>query len=168
MREYFARYLSLLATFNGESEVIKANCGNDMYLQADGGEPDMNCLQTSIVSSTAQLLPSSSQLSVSVASLSSPQPGMAAAAGLVQPGSSLTLEDRRKPGRKPLSPEEMKRKRIRNIYNSIANAVENGRPLRTIFMVLPSKDVYPDYYQVIPEPIDLTTIKDKLDRDQVN
>ena len=36
------------------------------------------------------------------------------------------------------------------------------RPLRDIFMTLPSKRDYPDYYTVISEPIDLTIIEGKI------
>ncbi len=35
-------------------------------------------------------------------------------------------------------------------------------------MVLPSKDEYPDYYDVIQEPIDLTLIKEKMDTNAVS
>ncbi|ESO85726.1 hypothetical protein LOTGIDRAFT_227755 [Lottia gigantea] len=38
----------------------------------------------------------------------------------------------------------------------------NGRLLRGIFHVLPSKKDYPDYYQVIMEPIDLSMIEAKI------
>ena len=44
---------------------------------------------------------------------------------------------------------------------------DNGRRLICIFMVLPSKKEYPDYYQVISEPIDMTLIEGKIKADRV-
>ena len=43
----------------------------------------------------------------------------------------------------------------------------NGRLLRNIFMGLPSRKDYPDYYQVIMEPIDMTMIEAKIKADKV-
>nr|VZI51588.1 unnamed protein product [Spirometra erinaceieuropaei] len=42
-------------------------------------------------------------------------------------------------------------------------AKEHGHYPRDTFMVLPSKEEYPDYYTVITEPIDLTMIKERMD-----
>jgi protein polybromo-1 len=44
----------------------------------------------------------------------------------------------------------------------------NGRHLRAMFMGLPSKKDYPDYYQVIMEPIDMTMIDAKIKADKVS
>ena len=42
-----------------------------------------------------------------------------------------------------------------------------GRNLIDIFMVLPSKKDYPDYYQVISEPVDMTMIDAKIKAEKV-
>eukprot|EP01090_Pellita_catalonica_P003899 TRINITY_DN135_c0_g1_i2.p1 TRINITY_DN135_c0_g1~~TRINITY_DN135_c0_g1_i2.p1 ORF type:complete len:445 (+),score=87.05 TRINITY_DN135_c0_g1_i2:94-1428(+) len=41
-----------------------------------------------------------------------------------------------------------------------------GRQRSSIFLHLPSKDEYPDYYKVIKKPIDMTMIKRKIDEDK--
>ena len=41
------------------------------------------------------------------------------------------------------------------------------RSLIVIFMSLPSKKEYPDYYQVISEPIDMSIIEHKIKQDKV-
>ena len=43
----------------------------------------------------------------------------------------------------------------------------DGRNLIDIFMVLPSKKDYPDYYHVISEPIDMSMIEAKIKADKV-
>ena len=43
----------------------------------------------------------------------------------------------------------------------------DGRSLIVIFMSLPSKKEYPDYYQVISEPIDMSIIEHKIKQDKV-
>ncbi|TPP39754.1 Protein polybromo-1 [Fasciola gigantica] len=70
----------------------------------------------------------------------------------------------RKFGRKTLTAEEAKAKRLRNLFNTVYNYVaEDGHRPRDLFIHLPSREEYPDYYQIIPEPIDLTMIKRKMD-----
>ena len=44
----------------------------------------------------------------------------------------------------------------------------DGRSLIDIFMSLPSRKEYPDYYQVISEPIDMATIEQKIRMDKVS
>jgi hypothetical protein len=36
------------------------------------------------------------------------------------------------------------------------------------FLQLPSTEEYPDYYESVEQPIDMSMIKDKLDKGQVN
>ena len=43
----------------------------------------------------------------------------------------------------------------------------DGRSLIDIFVMLPSRKEYPDYYQVISEPIDMTMIETKIKSDKV-
>lgn len=45
---------------------------------------------------------------------------------------------------------------------------EDGHRPRDTFMVLPSKEEYPDYYEVIQEPIDLTMIKERMETNNVS
>lgn len=39
---------------------------------------------------------------------------------------------------------------------------DNGQSISELFLTLPSKKLYPDYYQIIPEPVALREIKNKL------
>ncbi|XP_046573937.1 protein polybromo-1-like isoform X7 [Haliotis rubra] len=62
------------------------------------------------------------------------------------------------------SPEDggMKR-RMWILYKTVFDYTDGGgRQLRHIFMVLPSRKDYPDYYQVIMEPIDMGMIETKI------
>ncbi|XP_041350352.1 protein polybromo-1-like isoform X3 [Gigantopelta aegis] len=62
------------------------------------------------------------------------------------------------------SPEETLKRRLGALYKSVYEYPEpgTGRFLRQIFMELPSRKDYPDYYQVILEPIDMTMIEAKI------
>ncbi|KAL5967885.1 Protein polybromo-1 [Taenia solium] len=93
-------------------------------------------------------------------------------AGLVSP--SAKRRQSRPPGeseevtptkrRHPMTAEEARNKRLINLYNAVYNHVDDdGHRPRDTFMVLPSKEDYPDYYEVIQEPIDLTIIKERMD-----
>ena len=44
----------------------------------------------------------------------------------------------------------------------------DGRELILIFLELPPKKIYPDYYQVIAKPIDMGMIEAKIKNRQVN
>ncbi|XP_033746616.1 protein polybromo-1-like isoform X8 [Pecten maximus] len=64
---------------------------------------------------------------------------------------------------KRATPEDMMRRRLWTIYKTVHDYSDtDGRPLRMIFMELPSKRDYPDYYQVILQPIDMVTIEAKI------
>ncbi|XP_060077506.1 protein polybromo-1-like isoform X10 [Ylistrum balloti] len=64
---------------------------------------------------------------------------------------------------KRATPEDMMRRRLWTIYKTVHDYTDpEGRPLRMIFMELPSKRDYPDYYQVILQPIDMVTIEAKI------
>ncbi|KAK3800671.1 hypothetical protein RRG08_003077 [Elysia crispata] len=59
------------------------------------------------------------------------------------------------------------KKRLRTLFSTVYDYADiNGRLLRPIFMVLPSRKDYPDYYQVIMEPVDMTMIEAKLKSDK--
>lgn len=44
---------------------------------------------------------------------------------------------------------------------------EDGHRPRDTFLVLPSREEYPDYYEVIQEPIDLALIRERMDTNKV-
>lgn len=55
------------------------------------------------------------------------------------------------------------KQKLRTLYDAIKEYTDNkGRKLSIIFMKLPSKTDYPDYYEVIKRPIDLDKIGNKL------
>jgi len=47
-------------------------------------------------------------------------------------------------------------------------AKENDVGLIAPFLELPSAEEYPDYYETIEQPIDMTMIKEKIDKGLVN
>ncbi|XP_053378046.1 protein polybromo-1-like isoform X6 [Mercenaria mercenaria] len=73
-------------------------------------------------------------------------------------------EKKRGPPKKtPFDADELLRKRLMSLYKSVYDyADSSGRLLRQIFMYLPSKKDYPDYYKVITDPIDLSIIEAKI------
>ncbi|XP_048738876.1 LOW QUALITY PROTEIN: protein polybromo-1-like [Ostrea edulis] len=80
---------------------------------------------------------------------------------------SAGLSDSDKKRAKRATPEEMMKRRLWTLYRSVFDAMDqDGRPLRYIFMQLPLKRDYPDYYQVIANPIDLSMIEAKLRADK--
>nr|KAG5699573.1 hypothetical protein BaRGS_033769 [Batillaria attramentaria] len=67
------------------------------------------------------------------------------------------------------NPELQRRHRLAVIFNKIYSAVasfrdEDGNILATRLMVLPSRKRYADYYRIITDPIDLTTIRNNIKR----
>ncbi|XP_050414822.1 protein polybromo-1 isoform X3 [Patella vulgata] len=65
--------------------------------------------------------------------------------------------------KKKRSPEEILRRRLNTLFKTVYEYTDvNGRLLRGIFQILPSKKDYPDYYKVIMEPIDLSMIENKI------
>ncbi|XP_076465119.1 uncharacterized protein LOC143296954 isoform X2 [Babylonia areolata] len=67
------------------------------------------------------------------------------------------------------NPDLQRRHRLAVIFNNIYNSVasfrdEEGNIIASPLMVLPSRKKYPDYYQTIAEPIDLTTIRNNIKR----
>uniref|UniRef100_A0A915PSR4 Protein polybromo-1 n=1 Tax=Setaria digitata TaxID=48799 RepID=A0A915PSR4_9BILA len=58
------------------------------------------------------------------------------------------------------------RSKLTSLWNIVYEHVEGKRRIATAFMFLPSKKDYPEYYDYIERPIDLTTIKQKIDTDQ--
>ncbi|KRZ43249.1 Protein polybromo-1 [Trichinella pseudospiralis] len=59
------------------------------------------------------------------------------------------------------------REKLLSVYNAVVNyRDQTGRVVAMAFMEKPSKKLYPDYYKVIPEPIDLHMIKATIDSDR--
>ena len=59
------------------------------------------------------------------------------------------------------------RKRLRLLYRCLMDNVEDdGRQPILVFMEKPSKKLYPDYYRVISEPIDMVTIDANIKNDR--
>ncbi|KAL3851885.1 hypothetical protein ACJMK2_015582 [Sinanodonta woodiana] len=88
----------------------------------------------------------------------------------IKPRKSISVnvpdgEKKRTSSKKPV--EDTPKKRMFSMFKTVfEHCDESGRPLRNIFMFLPSKKDYPDYYQVITEPIDLTMIESKIKNDK--
>lgn len=59
----------------------------------------------------------------------------------------------------------MKRE-LQYILNSVVNHKEKNRYLCEMFQELPAKEEYPDYYQLIKNPIAIENIEQKLETDQ--
>ncbi|XP_067945501.1 protein polybromo-1-like isoform X2 [Watersipora subatra] len=63
--------------------------------------------------------------------------------------------------------ERSLKQRLKSIYNSVYDYEDGtGRALITPFIDLPSKDDYPEYYDYITEPIDMTMIMQKISNDK--
>merc|ERR550532_1472637 len=57
---------------------------------------------------------------------------------------------------------ETLKKRYNTLYKAVRDFQVNGRHLINMFMQIPSKIDYPDYYLVISEPIDMAMIEEKI------
>ena len=63
----------------------------------------------------------------------------------------------------PKSPKEAMRKRMKMMYNSVLKyKSKEGIEIIGMFMEKPSRREYPDYYEVIANPIDMTTIDERI------
>ncbi|KAF0306244.1 Protein polybromo-1 [Amphibalanus amphitrite] len=59
------------------------------------------------------------------------------------------------------------KERCKQLYRTIRDYVnDEGRQLSTVFTELPSRKLYPDYYEIIDSPIDLARIESKIRGDQ--
>ncbi|ROL50781.1 Protein polybromo-1 [Anabarilius grahami] len=63
-----------------------------------------------------------------------------------------------------------KKNRMKTLYSAVTEAREpgTGRRLCELFMVKPSKKDYPDYYQIIQDPMDLRTIENNIRTERYN
>ncbi|CAF1429645.1 unnamed protein product, partial [Rotaria sordida] len=68
---------------------------------------------------------------------------------------------RNRSSKKPIKSTEQN---IQSIYTFIREYRENDIGLIAPFLELPSAEEYPDYYETIEQPIDMSMIKDKMDK----
>lgn len=61
--------------------------------------------------------------------------------------------------------QERRNKKLFKILDAIESSFDGRRARSELFMILPSKQEYPDYYQIIKNPIDLVTIRKKVEDD---
>ncbi|XP_051986162.1 polybromo 1, like isoform X1 [Xyrauchen texanus] len=73
-------------------------------------------------------------------------------------------------GKRKSHKKNTKKNRLKMLYAALTEARETGtgRRLCDLFMVKPSKKDYPDYYQVIQDPMDLRTIENNIRTDRYN
>uniref|UniRef100_A0A671PED5 Protein polybromo-1 n=1 Tax=Sinocyclocheilus anshuiensis TaxID=1608454 RepID=A0A671PED5_9TELE len=69
-----------------------------------------------------------------------------------------------------LHKKNTKKNRMKMLYAAVTEAREagTGRRLCDLFMVKPSKKGYPDYYQIIQDPMDLRTIENNIRTERYN
>ncbi|TKR92680.1 hypothetical protein L596_007287 [Steinernema carpocapsae] len=58
------------------------------------------------------------------------------------------------------------RERLMTVWNAVRNHTENNRVPSECFLYLPCDKTYPDYYEVIKHPIDMSTIKNKIEQNK--
>uniref|UniRef100_A0A158Q8R4 Bromo domain-containing protein n=1 Tax=Elaeophora elaphi TaxID=1147741 RepID=A0A158Q8R4_9BILA len=58
------------------------------------------------------------------------------------------------------------RSKLTILWNTVYDHMDGKRRVAAAFMFLPSRKDYPEYYDYIEKPIDLTTIKHKIETDQ--
>ncbi|XP_077054125.1 polybromo 1, like isoform X3 [Siphateles boraxobius] len=73
-------------------------------------------------------------------------------------------------GKRKSHKKNTKKNRLKTLYSAVTEAREagTGRRLCDLFMVKPSKKDYPDYYQIIQDPMDLRTIENNIRTERYN
>uniref|UniRef100_A0A671SC50 Protein polybromo-1 n=1 Tax=Sinocyclocheilus anshuiensis TaxID=1608454 RepID=A0A671SC50_9TELE len=73
-------------------------------------------------------------------------------------------------GKRKSHKKNTKKNRMKMLYAAVTEAREagTGRHLCDLFMVKPSKKDYPDYYQIIQDPMDLRTIENNIRTERYN
>uniref|UniRef100_A0A673MSR8 Protein polybromo-1 n=1 Tax=Sinocyclocheilus rhinocerous TaxID=307959 RepID=A0A673MSR8_9TELE len=73
-------------------------------------------------------------------------------------------------GKRKSHKKNTKKNRMKMLYAAVTEAREagTGRRLCDLFMVKPSKKDYPDYYQIIQDPMDLRTIENNIRTERYN
>ncbi|CAM4806928.1 unnamed protein product [Rotaria magnacalcarata] len=76
----------------------------------------------------------------------------------------ITMKDEYFRNRSSKKPIKFTDQSIQSIYTYSREYRENNIGLIAPFLELPSADEYPDYYETIKHPIDMSIIKDKMDK----
>ena len=80
--------------------------------------------------------------------------------GETSESSTTTERDRQEDGNSDLGPLGVQ---LEELFTAVMTATDSdGRVLNTVFQLLPSKKSYPDYYEVIENPIDLKMIATRI------
>ena len=83
--------------------------------------------------------------------------------------SNVLTHELKKARRSQLDDDSQLKKRMRALYKTLVEYTdEAGRPLIMLFMEKPSKKSYPDYYDVIANPIDMKTIESNIKWERVS
>eukprot|EP01137_Pigoraptor_chileana_P005714 Opistho-2@49144 len=70
----------------------------------------------------------------------------------------------KKRGRKPtVQIDDHLKSQMEKVYDAVRKLMRDGRRVCELFITLPSKRAYPDYYQLIKNPIDLRTIWERAE-----
>uniref|UniRef100_A0A2M4A8V7 Putative chromatin remodeling complex rsc subunit rsc1/polybromo n=1 Tax=Anopheles triannulatus TaxID=58253 RepID=A0A2M4A8V7_9DIPT len=80
--------------------------------------------------------------------------------GLSSPSGSSCAKSNRQIGLAPL------KKKLLSLHDFLVDYTYDDRQPMALFMEKPSKKFYPDYYQVIQHPIDMTTIENNIKSDR--
>ena len=59
--------------------------------------------------------------------------------------------------------KRMPKKHMDSVWEALASAETDGRPIAGLFLDLPSKSEYPDYYRAIAKPVSLNCIRRKIE-----
>ncbi|VBB33061.1 unnamed protein product, partial [Acanthocheilonema viteae] len=94
--------------------------------------------------------------------------GVKPESSVVPSSSAESSEFRRRGSNRGCSDEMLAvfRSKVKILWNAVYNHMDGKRRVATDFMFLPSRKDYPEYYDHIEKPIDLTTIKHKIETDQ--
>uniref|UniRef100_A0A8C2JIU5 Protein polybromo-1 n=1 Tax=Cyprinus carpio TaxID=7962 RepID=A0A8C2JIU5_CYPCA len=85
-------------------------------------------------------------------------------------GDTSTANSELGSGKRKSHKKNTKKNRMKMLYAAVTEAREagTGRRLCDLFMVKPSKKDYPDYYQIIQDPMDLRTIENNIRTERYN
>ena len=82
--------------------------------------------------------------------------------------SNVLTHELKKARRSQLDDDSQLKKRMRALFKTLVDYTdETSRPLIMLFMEKPSKKSYPDYYDVIANPIDMKTIESNIKWERV-
>ncbi|XP_055608504.1 protein polybromo-1 isoform X2 [Uranotaenia lowii] len=94
-----------------------------------------------------------------------PRPSVASAQSSPQSSNASTPVATKSGGSRPNQHTVLKKKLL-SLHEYLVGYNVDGRTPMVLFMEKPSKKLYPDYYQVIQHPIDMTTIESNIKTDR--